>query len=909
MIFRHDRLTRGGGVLLAVHNSYSCYRLPSPSNLEVVTAVIGTRSPFLMCVVYIPPNSAYEHYLKIFAYLESVVVSHPHAIIVGDFNLPDICWSNLSGQSSESAALCDFVFRHNLLQVVDFPTHSHGSTLDLVLTNSHSLIENTRSFSSHSLKSDHLFLSFSISSPSRMVKAKYSPTFSFNYKKTNLEGLCSYLFDLNYDALLSSLDIEFVWSSLKDTILHAISLFTPSVKVRSQSYPKWFSSTIRHKLNILRSLRKKCKKNPSNDNTSRLHSAQLQLENEIHQARCTYESNLIKKFAYSNDPKIYHYLKSLSRSNSLPSTIHHGSVTATMKSDKAELFNKFFHSVFTTNYEHCSQDSPSFPNSSLCSIDISHDDTFTALASLDPSKAMGGDRIPPIILKHSASALLYPIHHLFTLCLSQSYLPAEWRSHYITPIPKSGDLSSVSNYRPISLLCCISKVLERVVFEKVCEFLMSSSISLRQFGFVRNRSTLQQLILYSEFLITARADRCQVDSVYLDIRKAFDTIPHDKLLSKLWNIGITGKLWLFFKAYLTNRRQCVVLEGHQSEWLPVTSGVPQGSILGPLLFLIYINEVPSLLSFSSALLYADDTKCFKRIQSSADCSLLQTDLNQLLLWIKQNCLSFNVSKCCLLRFPNNCTSPENCTYQLDNDPIASQNFCKDLGIMFSTDLSWSQHYQKITSHAYRQLGLIRRCFSPSIPVEVKKVLYTALVRSHLTYCSQVWRPRYINDFTTLERVQRRATKYILNDFSTNYRQRLISLELLPLMYFLELLDILFFIKCLKFPDPSFPVLNFVSFSNTKTRSSSFSKLIHNPCSSRLSQHSYFSRIARLWNTLPPIDTSVPFSTIKFQLKSFFWSHFLANFNSSLPCSFHVVCPCSKCSHLPVNCNFATHAAS
>ena len=174
---------------------------------------------------------------------------------------------------------------------------------------------------------------------------------------------------------------------------------------------------------------------------------------------------------------------------------------------------------------------------------------------------MGGDRIPLIILKHSASALLYPIHHLFTLCLSQSYLPAEWHSHYITPIPKSDDLSSVSNYRPISLLCCISKVLERVVFEKVCEFLMSSSISLRQFGFVRNRSTLQQLILYSEFLITARADRCQVDSVYLDIRKAFDTIPHDKLLSKLCNIFITGKLWLFFKAYLMNRRQCVVLDG------------------------------------------------------------------------------------------------------------------------------------------------------------------------------------------------------------------------------------------------------------------------------------------------------------------------------------------------------------
>ena len=859
-----------------------------------------------MCVVYIPPNSSYELYLQVFQYLESVI-SQPRTIIVGDFNLPDINWSNLSGHSPQSIALCDFVFRHNLEQMVDFPTHSQGNTLDLIFTNFHGLIEDTTCFSSHSLKSDHRFLSFSICSPLKLAKAKCSPTFALNFKKTDVEGMASHLLDLDYSVLLSSSDIEFVWSSLKHIILHAVSLFTPSVKIRSQSYPRWFNSTIRHHLNKLRSLRKKCRRNPSFNNTSKLSSVELQFQTEILEARCTYESNLVTNFARSNDSKIYSYIRSLTRHNSLPSVVQHGSVTASTASEKAELLNQFFHSVFNTSLDNCPQDFSSLPSSSLSSIDFSYEDTFLALTSLDSSKAMGGDGIPPHILKHSATALLYPIHHLFMLCLAQSYLPLEWRSHYITPIPKSGDLSSASNYRPISLLCCLSKVLEKLVFDKISEFLMSSSISLQQFGFVKNRSTLQQLILYNEFLTSARADRCQVDSVYLDIRKAFDTVSHDVLLSKLWKAGVTGNLWSFFRAYLTNRRQCVVIEGKQSSWLPVTSGVPQGSILGPLLFNIYINEIPSILSSSSTLLYADDTKCFKRIKSTVDYSLLQNDLNQLLLWSRKNQLSFNVSKCCILRFSNNCTSSVNCDYHLDNASIPCPSHCKDLGVIFSTDLSWSNHYCMISSRAYRQLGLIRRCFSSSTPVKVKKLLYTSLVRSQLTYCSQVWRPRFVGDFVSLELVQRRATRYILNNFSSDYKQRLTSLRLFPLMYFLELLDILFFIKCLKFPEPSFPILDYVSFFNANTRSSSFSKLKHLSCSSRISQHSYFSRITRLWNTLPPIDLSHSFTSIKIQLKKFFWLHFLNHFDSSLPCTFHVVCPCDKCSQLPVKYNYAPQA--
>ena len=173
----------------------------------------------------------------------------------------------------------------------------------------------------------------------------------------------------------------------------------------------------------------------------------------------------------------------------------------------------------------------------------------------------------------------------------------------------------------------------------------------------------------------------------------------------------------------------------------------------------------------------------------------------------------------------------------------------------------------------------------------------------MTYCSQVWKPHLIKDITCLENIRRCATKFILNDYHTDYRSRLISLNLLPLMYFLELLDILFFIKCLKSPDPSFPILNFVSFSAASTRSASYTKLIHQHRQSTLSQHSYFSRLIRTWNILPPIDLSLPLSTTKLQLKKFFWSYFLSHFDPAQPCTFHIACPCSRCYQVSIKTNF------
>ena len=890
--------------MLAIHNSLPSRQLPSPPHLEVLSVELSFSSPVLISVVYIPPSSNPGYCFDLLHYLDSVA-AHPRSVIVGDFNLPDISWSTLTGHSPVSNALCDLVFRHNLLQLVDFPTHSKGNILDLVFVNSENLVSNLVQASSNTLCSDHCIISFNLFSTCSRNTSKVCHSPIYDFKKTDLDGLLSFLLDVDFDPLLNLTDIELIWSNLKDLILYSISLYTPQRHARPHLSPAWMNSSVRHQLNKTRSCRKKCKFNSSSQNVLRLSLAETRLQDEMAAAMASFENNLVSNFAFSNDSKIYHYIRSLSGHVNLPDTMYWDSISAQSDSDKANLLNKFFHSVFTVDIEPATPDSSTIPASSLCSIDISLEDTFLALSSCDPSKAKGGDGIPPLILNQAAAALAKPVHHLFSLCLSKSYLPAEWRCHHVTPIHKSGDRSLVTNYRPISLLCCLSKVLERLVFDKVYDFIVKSFISNSQFGFVTNRSTLHQLLLYSEFLHTAFENRQQVDSIYLDIRKAFDTVSHTKLLSKLWNAGIIGNVWSFFRAYLSNRQQCVVIANNKSEWHAVTSGVPQGSILGPLLFIFFINDLSLIPSFSTPYLFADDTKCCARILSHSDSSCLQEDLDLIYSWSTRSGLTFNISKSCLLSFCNRSVSPVNATYHLGQAEIPLLDHCKDLGVIFSSNLSWSKHYSIISAKAYKQLGLIRLTFSSSVSIRAKKLLYLSLVRSQLTYCCQVWRPHLIKDIIFLERTQRRATKYILNDFSADYKSRLISLNLLPLMFLYELFDVLFFVKCLKFPDPSFDVKDFISFSTSSTRSGSAAKLTHKFSSTSISHHSYFCRLIRIWNSLPPIDLSLSFLSIKQQIKQYFWNIFLSQFDPSLPCSFHVVCPCFKCSHLPVSVTFSS----
>ena len=267
--------------------------------------------------------------------------------------------------------------------------------------------------------------------------------------------------------------------------------------------------------------------------------------------------------------------------------------------------------------------------------------------------------------------------------------------------------------------------------------------------------------------------------------------------------------------------------------------------------------------------------------------------------------SFQHFQVCSFRFSYGTPISPASSYCMGDQDIVALDCLRDLGVLVSDDLSWSAHYDLLCSRAYKILGLLRRVFNNVFSIAAKKRLYISLVRSQLMYCSVVWCPHLIKDITALEKIQRRASKYILSDFSSDYKSRLTSLNMLPLMMQLELYDILLFIKSLKYPSESFNILDFVSCSGS-SRSATHLKLQLSPANHPTNRirHFYFSRLPRLWNYLPTINLEKSVMSIKSDITAFFWSRFQQTFDPSIPYTYHhAVCPCARCSSFSLPNNF------
>ena len=413
---------------------------------------------------------------------------------------------------------------------------------------------------------------------------------------------------------------------------------------------------------------------------------------------------------------------------------------------------------------------------------ISEEDVHEVISKLDESKGRGPDDLPGIFVIKLGASLVKPLNIIFNRSINSGIFPKLWKVSFIIPIFKSGSTADVTNYRGICISNVFTKVFEKIMFNVLFNEIRHS-INSFQHGFVPNKSTVTNLLEFTSFLSKHIDNNSQIDCVYTDFQKAFDTVDHKLLINKLKSINLTDKYLIWIKSYLTDRAVYVKFNGVCSIKFSPPSGVPQGSVLGPLLFIIFINDIVSNLS-SKCLLYADDLKIFRTIESQIDCHLLQYDLNILAEWCKRNKLKLNISKCNLISY----TRKRNSilfNYTLNNLIIKRVETIKDLGILIDSRLSFNPHIDSITTKANKLLGFVlRRCqdFTAYKPLIV---LYTSLVRSQVEYCTQVWNPFYACNSARIESIQRRFSRCIFKKFRVSdvvppYINRLQKLNLMSL---------------------------------------------------------------------------------------------------------------------------------
>ena len=430
---------------------------------------------------------------------------------------------------------------------------------------------------------------------------------------------------------------------------------------------------------------------------------------------------------------------------------------------KAQTLNEYFTSVFTpitteTPPELHVQSAPD-----INPIIVDTNGVSELLQSLDIHKACGPDGIPARLLKETREIISPSLAFIFQASLQQCSLPLDLKRANIVPLFKKGDRSLPSNYRPVSLTCICSKLLEHIVYSHIySHFAKYNLLCDQQHGFRQGRSCETQLLLTINDFAESLNNNDQTDVVLLDFSKACDKVSHQYLFHKLHHYGIRGNLLDWIKDFVLQRSQCVVVEGQQSHLTAVTSGVPQGTVLAPLLFLCFINDLPNNIS-SKIKLYADDVLLYATIRTEQDCNQLQKDLDVLGKWADNWKMVFNPQKCEFLRIANK-KHTILAQYNVQNKPIKEVNHAKYLGVTISQNLSWSEHIKQITSKANRTKGFLQRNLHNCTPT-IKDRLYKAMVKPIIEYAAVVWVPHTKRDIDMIERTQRQAARFVTSNYS------------------------------------------------------------------------------------------------------------------------------------------------
>ena len=864
-VYRRDRTTGlGGGVLIAISSAIKSTLTDIQTNSEILWVKINCKGQrdILVGACYRPIVSDKSTTTELFSSIEKLTEKRNFDIFLGgDFNYPGWNWTSMELKNNTPyvelhRAFSESLMQYELKQLVTEPTRC-GNTLDLMITNIPSRIVRTRvipGISDHDIPLVDLSLT--------PLKKYQVPRMIKLYNRTNWKQLNSFL-EIEMEKIMAHkrAPTDQLWTSFKSAILEAEKKFVPTKKAKRRDSCPWVSPLLRQKMEKRDHLRKDSTRKGHEKIETRYKALKRECQRIFRHEHNKYVDKLLNDESERTEvlsKRFWTYVKHRRSECSGITAIRGKNALITDSKSKADALNRQFQSVFTK------PSSPSVPLTtgpatkdvpSMPELKVGCEGVRSHLRKLNPHKAGGPDGISPRLLRETADTIAPMLTRLFNTSLMSASVPEDWRKAHVSPIYKKGDRYKTENYRPVSLTCICSKVFEHIITCHLMRHLEGNNLLYpRQHGFRAKLSCETQLTeLISD--ISAELDKGrEVDAILLDFSKAFDRVNHHKLVYKLKEIGVSDAIATWVQSFLNGRTQRVVLEGALSESCPVSSGVPQGSVLGPLLFLVYINDLPKSV-LSSVRLFADDTIIYDDATKSDQ---LQEDLRQLELWEKAWDMSFHPAKCEVIRFTRRRgrAAPTR-EYILHNQKIPVVSKIKYLGVHIQNDLKWSAHIDYICGKAASTLGFIKRTLPPSSK-NLRAKAFKQLERPILEYASCSWDPLPKTLSDKVEAAQRRAARAVFNVPRTSRISTttlLNKLDWVPLAERREHRRICLF-RAMHFKEVNTELHDYIKPSKTKTSSRKHSvqySNTHHNTKSHLS--SFFVHTAKLWNNLD-VDSRV-----------------------------------------------------
>lgn len=842
---------RGRGVSTYVKSGYLTELfVPQTDFTENVFVKISINSNTILLVgcIYRSPNSEESNNDALLALLdEANRIKCSHLIILGDFNYKEVNWELRSVQTRANHPASKILDKVNDLfldQVITEPTrYRYGeqeNLLDWVLTDSKDCIENLSIGSPLGAKGDHCIIKFGI----KIIRKEVFIKDRRNLYKGDYDALRQIISVTNWKEALLSKTTEEAWSFFSDVLNAGIQKHIPLKKAVKSNCQIWVNSEVRAAKRNKNRFWQKYKRNKTTENWSLFTEARNAANRIINKTKSNFELKIAREIK-TNSKQFWNYVKSKKvGASELPNIRDLEGNEHSSDLSKANSFNEYFSSVFTCENLDNPPAAPfrnqgQFKDNVFSSIEIIEKE----LTKLNISKAAGPDKLHAKILYELRKEISLPLNIIFNKSMNEGKLPPEWKLAHVKPLFKKGSKKDISNYRPVSLTSICCKLLERIIKADMTKYLEENKFIVRnQHGFRSGRSCVTQLLEIMNIWTEILDKNSAIDCVYLDFAKAFDKVPHHRLNLKMKSYGIGGNLLNWLTDFLDNRKQQVVIKDTFSDIKDVTSGIPQGSVLGPLLFIIYINDLPEAVN-SEVQIFADDTKIFKAIETVADSLTMQEDLNNILEWSSKWQLPFNISKCKIIHFGKN--NPEY-EYTMTDNRLEKVDFEKDLGVTFDRNLKFSKHISLIVSKANSRLGMIKRNFD-NLSIEVFLPLYKSLVRPLLEYCSSIWNPTLKMEYDEIEKVQRRATKLVTNLKNLSYQDRMRYLKLDSLAFRRRRCDIIQVFKIFKGID-KLNQQEFFTLNDRPTRGHSL-KISKPRANSSLRQNSFSFRIVNDWNSL------------------------------------------------------------